>query len=169
MNRCIHWTVSLLSSLAIASAGVAHPRSFAGDEPERRAPAAAAPALKPFAWTSKNALRFIWWLPKDYDPKVPRNMTVILHGTGLDYRWGLWNNKPGIMRPDDVVISVDGPSPDGQSRLFLGEKKLEETNPAVLARLLYAEQHEEVGEAVLAHHSVGEPPIIRERLDGVLG
>jgi predicted esterase len=111
-----------LSSILCASSLFAR-AAIAGDEPERRAPEATAPALKPFAWTSKNGLRFIWWLPKGYDAKSPRNMTVILHGTGLDYRWGLWNNKPGIFRPEDVVVSVDGPTPDGSSRLFLGEKK----------------------------------------------
>src|SRR6185295_15699259 len=67
-------------------------------------------------------LRFVWWLPKDYAPKTPRNLTVILHGTGLDYRWGLWNNKPGVFRPDDIVISVDGTRPDNQARVFMGEK-----------------------------------------------
>lgn len=82
-----------------------------------------APAHKPFGWNSKNDLRFVWWLPKDYDPRTPRNMTVILHGTGLDYRWGWWNHKPGIFRPDDVVISVDGTTPDGKNRVFMGEKK----------------------------------------------
>lgn len=82
-----------------------------------------ASAHKAFGWKSKGDLRFVWWLPKDYEPKSPRNMTVILHGTGLDYRWGLWNNKPGVFRPDDIVISVDGTTPDGQNRVFMGEKK----------------------------------------------
>lgn len=98
-------------------------RVASADDPERHAPDATVPALKPFAWTSKNGLRYVWWLPKGYDAKAPRNATVILHGTGLDYRWGLWNNKPGILRPDDIVLSVDGTSPDGNTRLFLGEKK----------------------------------------------
>jgi predicted esterase len=122
-------TLSLTSKAAIAAL-IASAISISsrvsactGDEPERRAPDASSPALKPFAWTSKNGLRFIWWLPKGYDAKTPRNMTVILHGTGLDYRWGYFNNKPGIFRPGDVIVSVDGPTPDGQSRLFMGEKK----------------------------------------------
>ena len=93
------------------------------DAPEGKPPDPFAPAHKAFGWNSKNGLRFVWWLPKDYDPKTPRNLTVILHGTGLDYRWGYWNNKPGIFRPHDVVVSVDGPTPDGESRLFLGEPK----------------------------------------------
>lgn len=94
------------------------------DDPEERKPEPSAPAHEVFRWTSENDLRFTWVLPKDYDPEVPRNLTVICHGTGLDYRWGHWNNKPGLFRPDDVVVSVDGPSPGANdTRLFLGERK----------------------------------------------
>jgi predicted esterase len=91
---------------------------------ETRAPAANAPAHKWFQSESKGGLHFAWLLPKDYDGKTPRNLTVILHGTGLDYRWGPANNPAEVFRPDDVVVSVDGTSPgEGGSRLFLGEKK----------------------------------------------
>ncbi|MBI5363575.1 MAG: alpha/beta fold hydrolase [Planctomycetes bacterium] len=94
------------------------------DDPERRAPAASAPDSKVFAWTSKKGLRYTWTLPPGYDAKTPRNLTVILHGTGLDYRWGHWNNKVGVFRPNDVVVSVDGTSEgQGDTRLFLGEPK----------------------------------------------
>jgi predicted esterase len=87
-------------------------------------PAADAPPLTVFMTTAKaGALRYSWVLPKGYDGKTPRNLSVILHGTGLDYRWGHWNNKPGIFRPDDIVVSVDGTSPADNSRLFLGEPK----------------------------------------------
>ena len=60
---------------------------------------------------------------------------MILHGTGLDYRWGHWNNKPGVFRPDDVVVSVDGTTPDGPARLFLGEKKDVEAFAGFLAEM----------------------------------
>jgi len=91
--------------------------------PESKAPAPA-PAHTAYQWKSEGDLRYIWWEPEDYDGKSARNLTVILHGTGLDYHWGFWNNKPGLFRPDDVVISVDGTSPgQGETRLFLGEKK----------------------------------------------
>jgi predicted esterase len=126
------WIVACLSGSRLA---LDPARPSLGDEPEKRVPEASAPALKPFMSTSKNGLRFIWWLPKEYDAKKPRNMTVILHGTGLDYRWGLWNNKPGIMRPDDIVVSVDGPTPDGQNRLFLGEKKDADAFDAFLSEM----------------------------------
>lgn len=90
---------------------------------EGKPPDPFAPAHKIYAWNSKGDLRFTWWLPPNYEPKTPRNMTVILHGTGLDYRWGHLNNKPEIFRPDDIVISVDGTSKDGEARVFLGDKK----------------------------------------------
>ena len=48
-----------------------------------------------------------------YDPQAPRNLTVIVHNVRADYRWGYDNQKPGRFRPDDVVISVDGPTPEG--------------------------------------------------------
>jgi predicted esterase len=118
------WSLRAASALAwIACTAAIALAANSDNDPERHAPDATVPALKPFAWTSKNGLRYVWWLPKGYDAKTPRNATVILHGTGLDYRWGFWNNKPGVLRPDDIVLSVDGTSPDGNTRLFLGEKK----------------------------------------------
>lgn len=95
----------------------------AGDLPSA-APSADA---KPHTWhesKSEGGVRYAWKVPKDYDGKTKRNLTAILHGTGLDYRWGPANHPAGVFRPDDVVVSFDGPSPgqDG-TRLFLGEKK----------------------------------------------
>ena len=90
----------------------------------QKAPAADAKALTPCQWKSAGGLRFAWCLPEGYDGKSARNLTVILHGTGLDYRWGFLNNQPGVFRPDDVVVSVDGTSPGpNDTRLFLGEEK----------------------------------------------
>jgi predicted esterase len=116
---------SLLVALALVSALLTHaPRADAADDFEKRAPTADAKPLTAYESTSKGGLRFLWWLPKGYDGKRARNLTVILHGTGLDYRWGGWNNKPGIFRPDDVVVSVDGTSAgEGESRVFLGEQE----------------------------------------------
>jgi predicted esterase len=94
------------------------------EDPPRLEPKPGVKAHRGHAWTSAGGLRFVWWLPEGYDGKRPRNLTVILHGTGLDYRWGLWNQKPGLFRPDDIVVSVDGTSPGpNDSRLFLGESK----------------------------------------------
>ena len=86
-------------------------------------PDAAATPLKAFAWKSLNGLRFVWWLPQGYDPQASRNLTVIVHSVRADYRWGYDNQKPGRFRPDDVVVSVDGPTPDGEDRLFSRDKK----------------------------------------------
>lgn len=115
MNR----RLVLLVSAWIALASIA----FCVELPDK-SPAADA---KPHTWfqsRSKGDLRYAWLVPKDYDGKTARNLTVILHGTGLDYRWGPANNPAGVFRPDDVVVSVDGPSPGpNETRLFLGEKK----------------------------------------------
>ncbi|MBK7642786.1 MAG: hypothetical protein IPJ19_06985 [Planctomycetes bacterium] len=93
------------------------------EDPPQRAPSADAPAQKLFMTTAKaGELRYSWVLPKDYDGKTPRNLTVILHGTGGDFHWGYLNNPIGVFRPNDIVVSVDGTSPAGGSRVFLGEK-----------------------------------------------
>jgi predicted esterase len=113
--------IAALASLVLALASLSTPARL--DDIEDKPPDGMAKPLKAYGWKSKNDLRFVWWLPKDYDPEKPRNMTVICHGTGLDFRWGYWNNRPGIFRPDDIVVSVDGPTPDRDSRLFMGEKK----------------------------------------------
>jgi len=121
-------------SAVVLLLGVAPAR--AADDPERKAPTAEVKPLTVHQWTSKNELRFTWVVPEGYDGKTPRNLTVILHGTGLDYRWGHWNNKPGVFRPADIVVSVDGPSPgQGETRLFLGEPKDAAAIKAFLAEL----------------------------------
>jgi predicted esterase len=93
-------------------------------DPEQRDPAQPGAATHTvFAWKNKGGLRYTWWLPKDYAKDKPRNLTVICHGTGLDYRWGYLNNPVDSFRSDDIVISVDGPTPNGDTRLFMGESK----------------------------------------------
>ncbi len=111
----------MLATILIAMLALALPA--AGLDVPQRAPDAKAEALSAFQSTTKNGLRFIWWLPKGYDPAKKRNLTLILHGTGLDYRWGPANNAAGRFRPDDVVISVDGPTPNGETRLFMDSAK----------------------------------------------
>ena len=97
--------------------------ALAREDPPELEPSASAESGVVYRTESAGRLRYTWLLPADYDPEAPCDVTVILHGTGLDYRWGHWNNPLGIFRPQDIVISVDGTSPDGESRLFLGEKK----------------------------------------------
>ncbi|MDA1259237.1 MAG: alpha/beta fold hydrolase [Planctomycetota bacterium] len=78
---------------------------------------------------------------------------MILHGTGLDYRWGMSNNPVAVFRPDDIVISVDGTGPgQGDSRLFLGEKKDAEGFRDFLAEI---RKHFKVDQVFLYGHSQG--------------
>jgi predicted esterase len=115
----LHVLPFLIALCASATSGSGPP---ARAELEARAPSADAPQGKVFESQSKDGLRYTWVLPKGYDGKSPRNLTVICHGTGLDYRWGHLNNQPDTFRPEDVVVSVDGPSMgQGDTRLFLGE------------------------------------------------
>lgn len=147
-------------ALLLALCAFAH----AADLPEK-APSADA---KPHTWhatTAKSGLRYAWLVPKGYDGKTPRNLTVILHGTGLDHRWGPANHKAGVFRPDDVVVSLDGPSPGpNDSRLFLGEKKdveavaafLEEMRAAFAIDRAFLYGHSQGGFFVV--HFAGERP-----------
>lgn len=94
------------------------------DDPPRREPTLDAETAKAFAWISENQLRFTWVLPAGMKPSDRRNLIILCHGTGLDYRWGAANYKPGQFRTNDIVISVDGPTrADNGTRLFLGQEK----------------------------------------------
>ena len=96
---------------------------LAAQDPPERAPGPGASAHVVYQSKSDGGLRYTWTVPKDYDGVRKCAMTVILHGTGLDYRWGHLNNRPDTFRPDDVVVSVDGTSQgQGTSKLFLGER-----------------------------------------------
>ena len=65
---------------------------------------------KAFEWKTQGGLPFEYIIPESYDPKVGANLVVVLHGNGLDYRWTFWNHPPGEFRPDDVVVSLEGPT-----------------------------------------------------------
>ena len=64
-------------------------------------------------WTSKDGIAYHYRLPKDYDPDAGANLTVILHGSNLDHRWGFANHQAKTFRPDDIVVSPDGTTPNG--------------------------------------------------------
>ncbi len=97
--------------------------SARADDPARLEPSLTAELAKAFAWTFQNRLRYTWVLPAGIKPGARRDLIIICHGTGLDYRWGSANYKPGQFRPSDIVLSVDGPSKaDDGSRLFLGNE-----------------------------------------------
>src|SRR5687767_11214259 len=90
---------------AVLGAGVAP--SLAAETPKK--------ALDPKAgggtvYEGKTAdgLLYLWRGPSGYDAKVGVDVTFILHGNGLDRRWGFLNHSKDSFRPDDLVISPDG-------------------------------------------------------------
>ena len=85
------------------------------------ASAAAAPEKEPgdkskgkvHEWTS-GGLRYQYYIPRHYDPAAGAPLTVILHGSNLDRRWGFANHKAGEFRPNDIVVSPDGTTSNGK-------------------------------------------------------
>lgn len=131
----------------------------------KKDPTASAPALTAFSAASSGGLSYLWWIPKGYQAKSPRDLTIICHGTGLDYKWGGWNMPPGTFRPDDICVSLDGPSPgQGGSRLFLGEDKdvdavasfIDEMKKKFAVRRVFLYGHSQGGFFVA--HFAGERP-----------
>lgn len=118
----IHSLFARLAPLCLFALAAASPVAAVSEDPPDLDPAAGAgePGTV-YQWRAENGLRFTWLLPEGYSPEEPRDVTVILHGTGLDYRWGHWNHPTGVFRPGDIVVSVDGPTKDGDTRLFMGE------------------------------------------------
>ncbi len=73
-------------------------------------------------WRSKDGTSFRYRIPQGFDFEKGANLTFILHGSNLDRRWGFWNHDHKKFRPDDVVISPDGTTPNGNGGFnFLGE------------------------------------------------
>lgn len=125
-----------LAALALGAALSLQPASATPlDDPPDRAPGEGGEVSVVYQAKSEGGLRYTWLLPEGYESGVARDVTVILHGTGLDYRWGHWNHPTGVLRPDDIVVSVDGTSPDGEARLFLGNSADAEAFKAFLDEL----------------------------------
>lgn len=152
----------LASVLALA------PAQKAKETPARE-PGPGAPAHEVFQSRSKAGLRYTWVVPEGYDGARARDLSVILHGSGLDYRWGHWNNPAGVFRPSDVVVSVDGTSPgEKESRLFLGEKDdaeafadfLAEMRAAFAVRDVYLYGHSQ-GAFFVTYFAALEPKLVR--------
>jgi predicted esterase len=68
---------------------------------------------KIYTWTAGNGTKYEYYVPKDYDADAGANLTLILHGSNLDRRWGFANHKAGKFRKDDIVVSPDGTTPNG--------------------------------------------------------
>lgn len=76
------------------------------------------------SWKAKDGLVFRHRMPKSFDADKGVNLTLILHGSNLDGRWGFANHAAKSFRPDDLVVSPDGTTSNGRGGFnFLGEKK----------------------------------------------
>ena len=113
----------LLPSLLLALAlGLGALDAAAGDLKEKEpSPKATGEA---YLWKAKDDLVFAYRIPKGYDEAKGANLTVILHGSNLTHGWGFANHDVKTFRPDDIVVSPDGTTPNGQGGFnFLGEAK----------------------------------------------
>lgn len=106
-----------VGSLAIVAALSVAP---AAAQVEERAPAVDAPA-EVFDWESTDGLRFRYRAPASYDPEEGVGLTLILHGSNLSRTWGFANHRAETFRPDDVVVSPEGTTPNGSGGFnFMG-------------------------------------------------
>jgi len=69
---------------------------------------------KVFASKSKDGVAFHYRVPKSYDAERGAGLTLILHGSNLDRRWGFANHAAKSFRPDDIVVSPNGTTPNGR-------------------------------------------------------
>jgi predicted esterase len=154
----------------------AEPRAFAGD---KKGAAKGGEALSPKAGGDRvlegktaDGLVFAWRGPKRYDPEAGVGVTILLHGSGGDHRWGFANHKFETFRPDDLVLVPDGTSPNGSSFLFLPDPKdgkrlhalIGEAKKAFKVRGVYLYGHSQG--SFYAFHYAGEYP---DDVDGVVG
>jgi predicted esterase len=113
---------------------------------ETKAPSPKAP-FRLYQWKSAGGIVCFWRPPEHYDPEKGANLTMILHGTGLTHEWGFANHPWKTFRPDDFVVSPDGPTPNGNTFLFMeGDSKkvhafLEEWKNAIKVRAVFLYGH----------------------------
>ena len=69
---------------------------------------------KLYKWTSKDGITCHYRVPKGYDHEKGANLTLILHGSNLDHRWGFANHSHKTFRTDDIVVSPDGTTSNGR-------------------------------------------------------
>lgn len=131
---------------------------------------------KVYAWKAADGLVYAWRGPQRYDAKQGVNLTLILHGSNLGHGWGFANHAAKTFRPDDLVVSPDGTTPNGNGGFnFLREPKdgnrlhalIEELKQAFQVRatylyghsqgsffaLQYAGQHPQDVNGIVAHAS----------------
>jgi predicted esterase len=79
---------------------------------------------KLFAWKAADGLVYAWRGPERYDAEKGVNLTLILHGSNLTHQWGFANHAFKSFRPDDLVVSPDGTTSNGNGGFnFLKEPK----------------------------------------------
>ena len=124
-------------------------------------------------WTSKQGIAYHYRLPEKYDPEAGANLTVILHGSNLDHRWGFANHPYKTFRPDDIVVSPDGTTSNGNGGFnSLGNPAdakrfhvfLEELKSALVVKRTFLYGHSQG--SFFAFYYAGEYP---EDVDGVVG
>jgi predicted esterase len=93
------------------------------DKPKQQEPNPKAKG-KLLEWKTADGLQYEYFVPKGYDADRGANLLLILHGSNLDRRWSFANHPAGDFRPDDIVVSPDGTTPNGSGGFnFLGEPK----------------------------------------------
>ena len=108
----------ILTALLLVAAA-----AWAGDDVKDKEPGPKAKG-KVYSWKAKDGLVYRYYIPKKYDPEKGANLTFILHGSNLSAGWGFWNHKAGQFRPDDIVVSPDGTTPNGSGGFnFMGRPK----------------------------------------------
>ena len=164
----IAFTWSALLALVCLTAGTV----LADSGPSEKEPGPKAKG-KRYAWKSKDGLAFHYRVPKGYDADKGAGLTLILHGSNMDRRWGFANHSDKTFRPDDIVVSPDGTSSNGRGGFnFLGEKKDAKRLRALIEELkgifkingVYLYGHSQG--SFFALYFAGEYP---ELVDGVVG
>jgi len=126
-----------------------------------------------YEWTTKGGLRYQYRIPKSYDPKRGTSITFLLHGSNMDRRWGFANHDSDRFRPDDLVVSPDGTTPNGRRGFnSLGDKKdaarfhelVEELKATFEVNAIYLYGHSQG--SFFALYYAGEYP---DEVNGVVG
>lgn len=113
--------VFLLGLVAVLSDGTS---SYAKDDGPKEAEPTVDGKDEVLAWKTKDGLEYHYRLPREGRDQKPWTMTVILHGSNLDKRWGFANHSWKEFRPYDLVVSPDGTTPNGNGGFnSLGEAK----------------------------------------------
>jgi predicted esterase len=108
-SAVVRGLASLLVLVLVAAAVTRESHAAARpDKHESKAPSASTKG-EVFEWKGANGIPYEYFVPKSYDAKVGANLVVVLHGNGLDYHWTFLNHPAGQFRPDDVVVSLEGP------------------------------------------------------------